>query len=91
MSEQEHKPALVIEARELCKEYLQGSALVRVLDGVDLPVAAGERIVVLGRFRLREEHVAASVGGLDRPVFRRGVGGGCVSQPAFVECPRGRA
>ena len=48
MSEQEHKPALVIEARELCKEYSQGSALVKVLDGVDLPVAAGERIVVLG-------------------------------------------
>ncbi len=41
--------SLAIEARAVCKNYRQGDALLGVLADVDLPVAAGERIVVLGR------------------------------------------
>lgn len=49
MSEQASGAALAIEAKSLCKDYVQGDFLLHVLAEVNLPVAAGERIVVLGR------------------------------------------
>lgn len=45
MSEQ----GLVLEVRELCKNFSQAGESLRVLAGIDLPVRPGERIVVLGR------------------------------------------
>jgi ABC-type lipoprotein export system ATPase subunit len=38
-----------IEARDLTKHYRKGSAVVRALDGVDLAVAKGEFVAVVGR------------------------------------------
>ena len=49
MSDQPTSPSLAIEAKALCKNYMQGDFLLNVLADVNLPVAAGERIVVLGR------------------------------------------
>lgn len=49
MNDQRIGSSLAIEAKALCKDYVQGDFILHVLADVDLPVAAGERIVVLGR------------------------------------------
>ena len=49
MNDTDQKSGLVVEARGLSKRYTQGDAVLDVLVDVDLPVAPGERIVVLGR------------------------------------------
>lgn len=49
MSDRAARASLAIEAKALCKDYMQGDFLLHVLADVNLPVAAGERIVVLGR------------------------------------------
>jgi putative ABC transport system ATP-binding protein len=40
--------APVLRARVLRKQYGQGEGLVRAVDGVDLEVAAGETVAVMG-------------------------------------------
>jgi ABC-type lipoprotein export system ATPase subunit len=57
----------VLEARGVTKTVGSGRAARRVLDGVNLEVAAGEVVAVLGRSGTGKSTLLHLVGGLDRP------------------------
>jgi ABC-type lipoprotein export system ATPase subunit len=57
----------VLRARGLAKEVGSGRARRLVLDGVDLDVAAGEMVAVLGRSGSGKSTLLNLLGGLDRP------------------------
>jgi putative ABC transport system ATP-binding protein len=57
----------LLQARGLRKEYGQGAALVRAVDGVDLDVAAGETLAVTGPSGCGKSTLLHLLGGLDRP------------------------
>jgi ABC-type lipoprotein export system ATPase subunit len=57
----------VLRARGLAKEVGSGRARRQVLDGVDLDVAAGEMVAVLGRSGSGKSTLLNLLGGLDRP------------------------
>ncbi len=57
----------VIEARGLTKEYRVGSSVVRALAGVDLTVAAGEFLAVMGASGSGKSTLMNVLGCLDRP------------------------
>ncbi|MEJ7790625.1 MAG: ABC transporter ATP-binding protein [Gaiellaceae bacterium] len=64
-----HPPAeqpLVVEARSVVKSYGAGRAERRVLDGVDLHVAPGELVAVVGRSGSGKSTLLHLLGGLDR-------------------------
>ena len=63
----EVNPSPVVEARGLGKTYHQGDASLDVLVDVDLPVAAGERIVVLGRSGSGKSTLLHLLAGLTEP------------------------
>jgi putative ABC transport system ATP-binding protein len=59
---------VVVKAEALQKHYAQGtSAVVRALDGVDLEIEQGDRLVVLGRSGSGKSTLLHLIGGLDRP------------------------
>ena len=59
-------PAVALELRGAVKEY-PGSPPIRALDGVDLEIAAGESLAVLGPSGSGKSTLLHLVGALDRP------------------------
>jgi len=57
----------VLRARGLRKEYGKGEGLVRAVDGVDLDIAAGETVAVMGPSGCEKSTLLHLLGGLDRP------------------------
>jgi putative ABC transport system ATP-binding protein len=57
----------VVVARGLVREFVAGGQRTRAVDGVDLTVAAGELLMVLGRSGAGKTTLLSLVGALDRP------------------------
>jgi ABC-type lipoprotein export system ATPase subunit len=66
----------VLRARGLAKEVGRGRARQRILNGVDLDVAEGEMVAVLGRSGSGKSTLLNLLGGLDRPDAGRVAVGG---------------
>jgi len=56
-----------IEARGLVKEFVDGPRIVRVLRGIDLTVAAGETVAIVGESGVGKSTLLHLLGGLERP------------------------
>ncbi len=57
----------VVVASGLVREFVAGGQRVRAVDGVDLTVAAGELLMVLGRSGAGKTTLLSLIGALDRP------------------------
>ena len=57
----------MIALRNLTKEYVDGSRVVRVLTDLDFDVAAGERVAIVGESGVGKSTLLHIVGTLDRP------------------------
>lgn len=62
----EPEPQPVFRVEKLCKVYRSGAIEVRALDGVDLTLAAGELVVLLGPSGSGKSTLLNILGGLDR-------------------------
>jgi len=60
-------PGLLVEAQQIAKEYADGPAVVRVLADLDLTVAEGERIAIVGESGVGKSTLLHLLGALDRP------------------------
>jgi len=56
-----------VTARGLVKEYTDGPRSVRVLSGIDLEIAAGETVAIVGESGVGKSTLLHILGGLDRP------------------------
>ncbi|MFQ5742356.1 MAG: ABC transporter ATP-binding protein [Acidobacteriota bacterium] len=59
--------APLVSVAGLTKSYLSGDSVLRVLDGTNLSVVAGERLAVLGASGVGKTTLLHLLGGLDRP------------------------
>jgi lipoprotein-releasing system ATP-binding protein len=57
----------VLTARGICRSFREGSALLTVLNGVDLAVARAERLAIIGASGSGKTTLLQILGGLDRP------------------------
>src|SRR5262245_48584234 len=60
-------PGPLVEAQQVAKEYADGPAVVRVLAALDLTVAEGERIAIIGESGVGKSTLLHLLGALDRP------------------------
>ena len=70
MSEEGERPGVVpdvVVANGLVREFAAGGQSIRAVDGVDLTVAAGELLMVLGRSGAGKTTLLSLIGALDRP------------------------
>jgi putative ABC transport system ATP-binding protein len=58
---------VILSARGLGKEYGSGDSLVRAVDGVDLDVAEGQSVAIMGPSGSGKSTLLHLLGGLDRP------------------------
>jgi lipoprotein-releasing system ATP-binding protein len=59
--------AMVLEGRELAKEFVQGDARIQVLRAASIQVRAGERIAIVGASGSGKTTLLQLLGGLDLP------------------------
>jgi lipoprotein-releasing system ATP-binding protein len=67
MTESRPPAPVVLTARELRRSFREGSSTLEVLRGVDLSVAAGERMAIIGASGSGKTTLLQILGGLDRP------------------------
>jgi len=66
-SSAQQSSAVVLECRDLCKSYQQGPQQLTVLDRINLQVARGERIAIVGSSGSGKSTLLNLLGGLDSP------------------------
>jgi lipoprotein-releasing system ATP-binding protein len=59
--------ALVLEGRDLCKDFTQGAVVLQVLRGASISVRPGERIAIVGASGSGKTTLLQLLGGLDLP------------------------
>jgi lipoprotein-releasing system ATP-binding protein len=59
--------ALVLEGRDLCKDFTQGAVVLKVLRGASISVRPGERIAIVGASGSGKTTLLQLLGGLDLP------------------------
>jgi putative ABC transport system ATP-binding protein len=67
MNSPEEAPGAVVETRSLVREYRLGPSTVRALDGIDLAVARGQMLAVLGVSGSGKSTLLHLLGALDTP------------------------
>lgn len=58
---------VILNSQKLCKSYNDGSAKVEVLKGIDLTIAKGDRVAIIGPSGSGKSTLLHLMGGLDRP------------------------
>lgn len=58
---------IILNAEKLCKSYNDGTSKVDVLRGVDLSIAQGERLAIIGPSGSGKSTLLHLLGGLDKP------------------------
>jgi lipoprotein-releasing system ATP-binding protein len=57
----------VLRARHLCRQYVDGHKTIDVLNGVDLSLASGDMVAIVGQSGCGKSTLLQLLGGLDRP------------------------
>ncbi|RMH45403.1 MAG: ABC transporter ATP-binding protein [Gammaproteobacteria bacterium] len=57
----------VLRTRHLCRQYVDGDKTIDVLNGVDLSLAAGDMVAIVGQSGCGKSTLLQLLGGLDRP------------------------
>ncbi|KTC89426.1 lipoprotein-releasing ABC transporter ATP-binding protein LolD [Fluoribacter dumoffii] len=58
---------IILNAKKLCKSYNDGASKVEVLRGIDLSIAKGERLAIIGPSGSGKSTLLHLLGGLDKP------------------------
>jgi lipoprotein-releasing system ATP-binding protein len=67
MTDAKPSPPVVLIAQAVSRSFREGSSTLQVLHGVDLTVAAGERLAIIGASGSGKTTLLQILGGLDRP------------------------